>query len=180
MCVLKIISVLMLRVKKRNEHCLFNHGIFIWIFASTVDQKTETTVDPVQQRDCLGAPAMSRTETHSLPWSSGTVWVRHLSLSLSLSLDYSVKIFEINLAGRYAVCYFITSRYFWQHWLVELFKCVVKEVGSWALQFHCAGCHNLTLNGSIPIPLMQTYCTYLTKLNPGSKKCASSNFNRVL
>jgi hypothetical protein len=55
-----------------------------------------------------------------------------------------------------------------------------KEVGSWAFQFHSAGCHNLLLNGSIPIPLVQTYCTCLTKLNPGSKKCASSNFNRVL
>jgi hypothetical protein len=57
---------------------------------------------------------------------------------------------------------------------------LIKEVGSWAFQFHCAGCHNLLLTGSIPIPLVQTYCTCLTKLNPGTKKCASSYFERVL
>jgi hypothetical protein len=32
----------------------------------------------------------------------------------------------------------------------------------------------------MPILLVQTYCTRLTKLNPGSKKSASSNFNGVL
>jgi hypothetical protein len=36
------------------------------------------------------------------------------------------------------------------------------------------------VQGSIPIPLVQTYCTCLTELNPGTKICASSNFERVL
>jgi hypothetical protein len=61
----------------------------------------------------------------------------------------------------------------------SLVYCCVQEVGSWAFQFHCAGCHNLLSTGSIPIPLVQTYCTCFTKLNPGTKKCASSNFQRV-
>jgi hypothetical protein len=64
--------------------------------------------------------------------------------------------------------------------LIFLYVHYLKEVGSWAFQFYCAGCHNLLLNGSIPIPLVQTYCTCLTNFNPGSKKCASSNFNTVL
>jgi hypothetical protein len=41
-----------------------------------------------------------------------------------------------------------------QHW-----SCYIKEVGSCAFQFHCAGCYNLVLTGSRPIPLVQTYCT---------------------
>jgi hypothetical protein len=31
--------------------------------------------------------------------------------------------------------------------------CYIKEVGSWAFQFHCARCYNLLLTGSIQIPL---------------------------
>jgi hypothetical protein len=57
---------------------------------------------------------------------------------------------------------------------------IIKDVGSWDFQFHCAGCHNLLSSGSIPIPLVQTYCTCRTKLNSGTKKCASSNFERLL
>jgi hypothetical protein len=38
----------------------------------------------------------------------------------------------------------------------------------------------LLITGSILIPLVQTYCTCLTELNPGTKKCANSNFERVL
>jgi hypothetical protein len=45
----------------------------------------------------------------------------------------------------------------------------LKEVGSWSFKFHCAGCYNLLLTGLIPIPLVQTYCTCLTELNPGTK-----------
>jgi hypothetical protein len=36
------------------------------------------------------------------------------------------------------------------------------------------------LAGSIPIPLVLTYCKCPTELNPGTKKCTSSNFERVL
>jgi hypothetical protein len=45
----------------------------------------------------------------------------------------------------------------------------LKEVGFWAFQFHCAGCYNWLLTGSILIPLVQTYCTSFTELNPGTK-----------
>jgi hypothetical protein len=44
-----------------------------------------------------------------------------------------------------------------------------KEVGSWASHFHCAGCYNFPSPNSILIPLVQTYCTCLTELNPGTK-----------
>jgi hypothetical protein len=55
----------------------------------------------------------------------------------------------------------------------------LKEVGSWAFQFHCTGCYKLLLTGStIPIPLVQAHV--LLNSVPIPKKCASWNFERVL
>jgi hypothetical protein len=70
-------------------------------------------------------------------------------------------------------------------WLkVELFKyleCIIlKDVGSWAFQEDYTGCYNFLLTGSISIPLAQTYCICFTELNPDTKECASSKFERVL
>jgi hypothetical protein len=47
-----------------------------------------------------------------------------------------------------------------------IYKCVmvVKKT------IHCAGSHSFLLTGSIPLPLVQTYCTCLTELNSGTKK----------
>jgi hypothetical protein len=43
----------------------------------------------------------------------------------------------------------------------------IKDFGSLPFHFHCAGCYNLLLSSTIPIPPVQTYSTCHTELNPG-------------
>jgi hypothetical protein len=67
------------------------------------------------------------------------------------------------------------SNYFTMFTCREL-TCAIKEVGSCVFQDDCAGCYNLLLTSSIPIPLVQTYCTCLTELNAVKKKMCLFKF----